>query len=141
MQGSRRHSKPALRNRNPQQGPKAWLSVADDLQTPARTGMISELDIYRAANLLIDRHGGDALIEAATMVDGMLELGDPEGRQVWRRIKTAIEQLQAARYPAPTSASIRHGPQAFDLASGDLKLSDSQIFRRCGDPVSQPLSR
>jgi hypothetical protein len=58
--------------------------------------MISELDIYRAANLLIDRHGGDALIEAARMIDRMLELGHPEGRQVWRRIKRAIEQLQAA---------------------------------------------
>ena len=27
--------------------------------------MIPDLDIYRAANLLIDRHGSDALIEAA----------------------------------------------------------------------------
>ena len=58
--------------------------------------MISELDIYRAANLLIDRHGGDALIQAARMIDRMLDLGDPEGRQVWKRIKRAIEALQAA---------------------------------------------
>jgi hypothetical protein len=55
--------------------------------------VISELDIFRAANLLIDRHGGDAVVEAAKMIDRMLELGDPEGRQVWRRIKAAIEQL------------------------------------------------
>jgi hypothetical protein len=58
--------------------------------------MIPELDIYRAANLLIDRHGGDALVAAAQMIDRMLELGDPEGRQVWRRIKRVIEALQAA---------------------------------------------
>ena len=59
--------------------------------------MISEVDIYRAANLLIDRHGGGgALIEAAQMIDRMLELGDPEGRQVWKRIRRAIEQLRAA---------------------------------------------
>jgi hypothetical protein len=57
--------------------------------------VISELDIFRAANLLIDRHGGDAVVEAAQMIDRMLELGDPEGRQLWRRIKRAIEQLQA----------------------------------------------
>jgi hypothetical protein len=57
--------------------------------------VISELDIYRAANLLIDRHGGDALVEAARMIDRMLELGDPDGRQVWRRIKRAIETLRA----------------------------------------------
>jgi len=43
------------------------------------TKMISELDIY-AANLAVERHGGDAFIEAVRMVDGMLELGDPEGR-------------------------------------------------------------
>jgi hypothetical protein len=59
--------------------------------------MIHELDIYRAANLLIDRHGGDALIEAARMIDRMLERGDPEGRQVWKRIKGAIEALQATQ--------------------------------------------
>ena len=44
-----------------------------------RTKMISELDIY-AANLGVERHGGDAFIEAVRMVDGMLELGDPEGQ-------------------------------------------------------------
>ncbi len=78
----------------------------DDLRrtTPARTalttprgrGVISELDIYRAANLLIDRHGSDAMIAAARMIDRMLELGDPEGRLIWKRIKRAIGELQAA---------------------------------------------
>jgi hypothetical protein len=58
--------------------------------------MISELDIYRAASMLIERHGADALIEAGRMIDRMLDQGDLEGRAVWRRIKTAIEALQAA---------------------------------------------
>ena len=31
--------------------------------------MISELDIYRAANLVIKRHGSNAVIEAARMVN------------------------------------------------------------------------
>jgi len=57
--------------------------------------MISDLDIYRAANLVIKRHGPDAVIEAARMVDRMLELGDPEGRALWQRIRHAIEVLQA----------------------------------------------
>jgi len=57
--------------------------------------MISESDIYRAANLVIKRHGGDAVIEAAQMVDRMLELGDREGRALWQRIYRAIEVLQA----------------------------------------------
>jgi hypothetical protein len=64
--------------------------------------MISELDIYRAANLVIKRHGADAVIEAARMVDRMLELGDLEDRDLWRRIRRAIEVLQV-----PTNG-IRH---------------------------------
>src|SRR5262249_45730636 len=60
------------------------------------TKMTSDLDIYRAANLVITRHGGGAVIEAARMVDRMLELGDPDGRALWQRIRRAIEVLQAA---------------------------------------------
>jgi len=56
--------------------------------------MISDLDIYRAANLLIDRYGEGALPEAAQMIDRMLAEDDSEGRIVWRRIKRAIEALQ-----------------------------------------------
>jgi hypothetical protein len=57
--------------------------------------MVSDLDIYRAANLLIERHGADAVMEAARMIDRMLDTGDFEGREVWRRIQRAIEALQA----------------------------------------------
>lgn len=57
--------------------------------------MISEIDIYRAANLVIERHGADAVIEAARLIDRMLDRGDREGQIVWRRIVRAIEALQA----------------------------------------------
>jgi hypothetical protein len=57
--------------------------------------MTSDLDIYRAANLVIKRYGSDAVIEAARMVDRMLELDDLEGRDLWRRIRRAILVLQA----------------------------------------------
>jgi hypothetical protein len=57
--------------------------------------VVSDLDIYRAANLLIDRYGADALIEAPRMIDRMLELGNPEGQAVWRRLWCAIEALRA----------------------------------------------
>ena len=56
--------------------------------------MVSELDIYRAANLLIERHRTDAVIEAAKMIDRMLDRADTEGWQVWRRIKRAIEAFR-----------------------------------------------
>jgi hypothetical protein len=57
--------------------------------------MVSGLDIYRAANLLIRRHGSDARIEASRMIDRMFELGDAEGLALWRRIRNAVEVLQA----------------------------------------------
>jgi len=57
--------------------------------------MISDRDIWTAANLIVKRHGADAVIEAARMIDRMLDHGDPEGQLVWQRIRRAIEMLEA----------------------------------------------
>jgi hypothetical protein len=57
--------------------------------------MVSDLDIYRAANLLIDRVGFDALAEAARLLDVSLDPGDLEARLVWFRVRKAIEALEA----------------------------------------------
>jgi len=57
--------------------------------------MVSNLDIYRAANMLIERYGDKAVIEAAKRIDTMLERGDLAGRDVWQRIRRAIDDLQA----------------------------------------------
>jgi hypothetical protein len=48
--------------------------------------VISDLDIWRAANLMIGRHGADAELEAARMADAMLDHGDIDGQRVWLRI-------------------------------------------------------
>ncbi len=53
---------------------------------------IADLDIWRAANLLIKRHGGpDAAIVAAQRADECLASGD--GQAVWKRIVEAILEL------------------------------------------------
>ena len=57
--------------------------------------MISDLDIWRAANLLIQHHGDDAELAAARRADLMLERGDLEGQTVWKRIRRAIAEFQA----------------------------------------------
>ncbi len=44
--------------------------------------MTSDLDTYRAAHLLIERHGDDAPIEAAMRADELMEAGDIDGRAV-----------------------------------------------------------
>ena len=61
--------------------------------------MTSNLDIYRAAHLLIERHGDDAPIEAAMGADELMEAGDMEGRAVWLRIVKAIEELLSEERP------------------------------------------
>jgi hypothetical protein len=58
--------------------------------------MISDRDIWRAANLLIRKHGADAEIVAARRADEMIERGDLDGQLVWLRITRAIVELQAA---------------------------------------------
>ena len=57
--------------------------------------MISDLDIWRAANLLIQRHGADAEIEAAKRADQMLGCGDLDAEIVWKQIRRAVVALQA----------------------------------------------
>jgi len=58
--------------------------------------VISDLDAYRAANLLIRQHGADAEIEAARKADLMLDRGDRDGEVLWLLIMRAIVTLQAA---------------------------------------------
>ena len=50
----------------------------------------ADLDIYRSANVLIRQHGEDAPIQAAMRADAMLEKGDLDGYEVWRRIGFSI---------------------------------------------------
>jgi hypothetical protein len=56
--------------------------------------MIAEIDIWRAANLLIRQHGQDAEIEAARKADLMLDRGDRDGEVLWLLIMRAIVTLQ-----------------------------------------------
>jgi hypothetical protein len=58
--------------------------------------MIADLDVWRAANLLIRQHGPDAEIEAARKADLMLDRGDRDGEVLWMLIMRATGSLQAA---------------------------------------------
>ena len=55
--------------------------------------MVSELDIWRTANI-VKHHGSDAVFFAAQQMDAMLAKGDLEGQVVWRRMLRAVEELQ-----------------------------------------------
>ena len=56
--------------------------------------MLSDLEIYRAAQATIDQHGDGAGLHAAQRADALMAEGDMEGRRVWHRIEDAINELQ-----------------------------------------------
>ncbi len=58
--------------------------------------MVSDLDIYRSAQVLVKHHGQDAPIHAAMRADELLEAGDLDGCAVWKRVLRAVEELQRA---------------------------------------------
>lgn len=62
--------------------------------------MTAEIDIFRAAQALIRRHGEEAPLQAAMRLDACSAAGDLAGAAVWKRILSAIDALLAAGPPA-----------------------------------------
>ena len=58
---------------------------------------ISDPDIWRAAQLLIERHGEDAAIAAAQRADELAKEGDLDGGAVWGSILQVVEDLQRVK--------------------------------------------
>ena len=55
--------------------------------------MISDLDIWRSAQVMVERFGENAPLEAAKRADELLGQGDMDGSRVWQRIMKAAEDL------------------------------------------------
>ena len=67
--------------------------------------MTSELDIYRTANLLLEKYGADgAGMHAAMRSDELLEAGDMDGRRVWQRVLAAVRELSSQELPGDDEA-------------------------------------
>lgn len=56
--------------------------------------MIPDIDIWRAAALMIKHYGDTADIEAAARADEYQAKGELDGQRVWMRIATAIDELR-----------------------------------------------
>lgn len=54
---------------------------------------MDDLDAYRCAKLLLDRHGRDAELHAAMRADELEAAGDEAGLRAWMRILAAIGEL------------------------------------------------
>ena len=65
-----------------------WRSKACSLSP-----VIPEIEIWRAANLMLKRYGGKALKESASRADELAAQDDYNGEAVWRRITDAVRQL------------------------------------------------
>jgi hypothetical protein len=65
--------------------------------------LTDDLDIYRAAKLVIERHGGEAMLLAEARAVVLTGEGDVEGGAIWQRIKAAVEELQRQRRPDETT--------------------------------------
>ena len=59
--------------------------------------MIPDLDIWRAARVMVKHYGESAATEAAMRADEFLDQGIIDGQRVWTRIVQAIEELQRER--------------------------------------------
>jgi hypothetical protein len=58
--------------------------------------MISDLDIWRVAHLMMHEYGGDAEREAESCADLMRRHGDWEALLTWARVKQTIAVLGLA---------------------------------------------
>jgi hypothetical protein len=56
--------------------------------------MTLEIDIFRAASVLIQEHGNEADLVAAQRADSFLEAGDIDGLAVWKRVLVAVKEIQ-----------------------------------------------
>ena len=63
--------------------------------------VIPEIDIWRAATLMLKRYGDKALEQSITRVNELAADGDHAGAVTWRRITTAVEQLANTTPPGP----------------------------------------
>ena len=66
---------------------------------------VDDIDIYRSAKLLIDKHGDEAALIAIKRATKMLDAGDVDGYAVWKRIVDAIDDMQRE---TPRAGEHRH---------------------------------
>lgn len=54
----------------------------------------SKTDVWRAASALVVEHGADAGFVARLRADALLKQYDVDGHLLWKRITTAVKELQ-----------------------------------------------
>jgi hypothetical protein len=70
-----------------------WCLNVSRSQACSFPRVIPEIDIWRAANLMLKRYGDKALEESAARAEELAAQDDYNGAAVWRRITGAVGQL------------------------------------------------
>jgi hypothetical protein len=78
-----------------------WVLNVSRRQACEFPSVIPEIDIWRAATLMLKRYGDKALEQSRTRTDELAADGDHDGADTWRRITTAVEQLANTTPPGP----------------------------------------
>jgi len=63
--------------------------------------VIPEIDIWRAATLMLKRYGEKALEQSAKRAEELAAVGDDDGAVTWRRVADAVKQLENNTPPGP----------------------------------------
>ena len=78
-----------------------WVLNVSRPQACDFPGVIPEIDIWRAATLMLKRYGDKALEQSDRRVDELTAAGDYDGADTWRRISGAVVQLTNTTPPGP----------------------------------------
>jgi len=73
--------------------PNSLRSRASKRESVTVLGVIQEIDIWRAAVVMVKRYADDAEANADRRADELETEGDKAGAAIWRRVTVAIEQL------------------------------------------------
>jgi hypothetical protein len=92
------HLSTSCRSAHPQNSPNQGRVAKVGLSSCRPQGcsfcrVIPEIDIWRAANLMLKRYGEKALEESEARADELAAADDYNGVAVWRRIRDAVAQL------------------------------------------------
>jgi hypothetical protein len=68
---------------------------------PSCPRVIPEIDIWRAAQLMLKRYGDKALDESTARAEELAGAGDGNGAATWRRITHAVAQFANVTPPGP----------------------------------------
>ncbi len=65
--------------------------------TPPASSPVTDIEIYRTANMIVARNEGDALRFASQQMERFRQRGEPKEQAIWARIGMAVDDLLFAK--------------------------------------------